>query len=289
MQRMVILQLPLLLLYLCLFYYYLFFFPSLLRLPGGGCAAFPARMAHGGHSPLEVREGGGGDVNKNFSRLGSPLRPFIPRINDCGSGPAPCPARRERRGRPGAPRGSGGQRGLGGGSAGPGSAVGSGGAAGAERCAGPGWRCPGAWRLPAPACPPLPPPFPSLPTAGLSPPPSPAAPRRWIPGLPGPQATPLPPPPPLHGITRKHPASPRAAPLPLRSSATCPLPRLPPASFGEAAALLPLPHLPSRFPVRMRGWERPPGCPALGVGAASWKLGSAAKAGGCWIVNIGRN
>lgn len=49
---------------------------------------------------MEVREGGGGDVNKNFSRLGSPLRPFIPRINDCGSGPAPCPARRQRRGRP---------------------------------------------------------------------------------------------------------------------------------------------------------------------------------------------
>ncbi|KAL2299440.1 hypothetical protein Nmel_014096, partial [Mimus melanotis] len=60
-------------------------------------------MAHCGHSPLEVREGGGGNVNKNFSRLGSPLHPFILRINDCGIGPAPCPPGEEET--PGRPAG----------------------------------------------------------------------------------------------------------------------------------------------------------------------------------------
>lgn len=169
--------------------------------------------------------GGGGDVNKNFSRLGSPLRPFIPRINDCGSGPAPCPARRESRGRPaglgraaGARRAAarGGRRGR------------SGGAAGAERCAGPGWRCPGAWRLPAPACPPLPPPFP--PHRGAFPAAFPrrTAPRRGVPGLPSPEAPPLSP----RGISRarNHPASPRAVVPPGRPSFS---PRPPAPSPGS--------------------------------------------------------
>lgn len=125
-----------------------------------------------------------------------------------------------------APRGWGGQRGLGGRQRGAGGAVGAEGprARSAARGRDGGARGRGGCRLP-PALPFLPP---SLPTAGLSPPPSPAAPRRGVPGLPSPEAPPLSP----RGISRarNHPASPRAVVPPGRPSFS---PRPPAPSPGS--------------------------------------------------------